>query len=115
MLFSMVQHLGRRRTPFCEVRMLLFCRVSVSGLPMYVLEAWAYGLPVVMTLECNLQEGFASHAALEIRSGEGNFPGKDFNFQCGLRTLLEMSDRERAAMGLRGRRFEVDPENRTSG
>ena len=29
-----------------------------EGLPMAVLEAWAYGLPVLMTDHCNLPEGF---------------------------------------------------------
>ena len=79
-----------------------------EGLPMSVLEAWSYGLPVVMTPECNLPEGFACDAALEIRSGEGSFQGADFSFQQGLRTLLEMSDRDRAAMGMRGRRLVED-------
>jgi glycosyltransferase involved in cell wall biosynthesis len=76
-----------------------------EGLPMSVLEAWSYGLPVVMTPECNLPEGFASRAAVEIRSGEGSFQGSDFSFQQGLRTLLEISDHERAAMGMRGRKL----------
>jgi glycosyltransferase involved in cell wall biosynthesis len=71
-----------------------------EGLPMSVLEAWSYGLPVVMTPECNLPEGFASQAALEIRNGEtGNTKWE------GLRELLEMSDAERLEMGLRGRRL----------
>jgi poly(glycerol-phosphate) alpha-glucosyltransferase len=76
-----------------------------EGLPMSALEAWSYGLPVVMTPECNLPEGFASQAALEIRNGEKSFQGSDFSFQHGLRTLLEMSDQERAAMGMSGRRL----------
>jgi glycosyltransferase involved in cell wall biosynthesis len=37
-----------------------------EGLPMSVLEAWAAGLPVLMTAECNLPEGFAAGAAVEL-------------------------------------------------
>lgn len=37
-----------------------------EGLPMVVLEAWAYGRPVLMTPECNLPEGFTAGAALRI-------------------------------------------------
>lgn len=37
-----------------------------EGLPMSVLEAWAYRLPVLMTRECNLPEGFERGAAAEI-------------------------------------------------
>jgi poly(glycerol-phosphate) alpha-glucosyltransferase len=78
-----------------------------EGLPMSVLEAWSYGLPVVMTPECNLPEGFACDAALEIRSGEGS-QGSDFSFQHGLRALLEMSGAQRGSMGMRGRRLVED-------
>lgn len=37
-----------------------------EGLPMSVLEAWAYKLPVIMTDYCNLPEGFNSDAAFRI-------------------------------------------------
>lgn len=69
-----------------------------EGLPMSVLEAWAHRLPVVMTPECNLPEGFASGAALEIQ----NVPHGNPDWQ-GLRALLEMTAGERQTMGQRGR------------
>lgn len=69
-----------------------------EGLPMSVLEAWSYGVPVAMTPECNLPEGFAEQAALEIRNSRTGIEGWE-----GLRGLLEMADGERREMGMRGR------------
>tara|TARA_R110000824_G_scaffold104214_6_gene247353 strand:+ start:22886 stop:24046 length:1161 start_codon:yes stop_codon:yes gene_type:complete len=37
-----------------------------EGLPMSVLEAWAYGLPVFMTRHCNLSFAFAEGGAIEV-------------------------------------------------
>lgn len=37
-----------------------------EGLPMAILEAWAYELPVLMTDYCNLPEGFENNAAFRI-------------------------------------------------
>lgn len=37
-----------------------------EGLPMSVLEAWSHRLPVLMTRECNLVQGFDAGAAIEI-------------------------------------------------
>ncbi len=37
-----------------------------EGVPMVVLEAWAYGKPVLMTPECNLPAGFVRGAAIRI-------------------------------------------------
>jgi glycosyltransferase involved in cell wall biosynthesis len=67
-----------------------------EGLPMSVLEAWAYAKPVLMTRECNLPEGFAAEAALQI----GTRPEE---IAAGLKRLSEMSDEDRKAMGDRGR------------
>lgn len=69
-----------------------------EGLPMAVLEAWAFGLPVLMTAECNLPEGAAADAALEVRPNASSIAA-------GLRTLFSLSDGERAAMGYNGRKL----------
>jgi poly(glycerol-phosphate) alpha-glucosyltransferase len=37
-----------------------------EGFPMTVLEAWAHGLPVFMTRECNIPLGFDEGAAIEV-------------------------------------------------
>ena len=37
-----------------------------EGMPMTILEAWAFGLPVLMTRACNLDIGFQEGAAIEI-------------------------------------------------
>lgn len=39
-----------------------------EGLPMTILEAWAWKIPVLMTRECNLSEAFQLNAAFEIHS-----------------------------------------------
>jgi poly(glycerol-phosphate) alpha-glucosyltransferase len=74
-----------------------FILPSVSeGLPMAVLEAWAHGVPVLMTKACNLPEGIAAGAALEIAPDLAGIAQ-------GLSDLFAMSDLERAIMGARAR------------
>ncbi|WP_457936089.1 glycosyltransferase [Mesorhizobium sp. 10J20-29] len=63
-----------------------------EGLPMAILEAWAAGLPVLMTRACNLPEGFEAGAAVEIDDNAAH-----------LRATLERSDL--AEMGIRGNRL----------
>ncbi|WP_226554554.1 glycosyltransferase [Celeribacter naphthalenivorans] len=41
-----------------------------EGLPMSILEAWAIGLPVLMTEACNLPLGFTQDAAIRIGESE---------------------------------------------
>ena len=76
-----------------------------EGLPMAVLEAWAYGLPVLMTDHCNLPEGFAANAALRIGTDVASIAE-------GLRELLSLPTTDNgqrttslASMGMRGRRL----------
>ena len=67
-----------------------------EGLPVAVLEAWSYGLPVAMTPECNLPEGFAAQAAVRMERGEDGVAE-------GLRRLFALSDHDLQEMGARGR------------
>jgi len=60
-----------------------------------VLEAWSYGLPVVMTSFCNLPEGFAHQAAFRIE------PTPE-SIAAGIRQLIACPDAERQQMGRRG-------------
>ena len=82
--------------------LLQYCSAFVlpsfsEGLPMAVLEAWSYELPVLMTRECHLNEGFAADAAICVEPTAESIAS-------GLCELIgKMSDSERQAMGQRGR------------
>jgi glycosyltransferase involved in cell wall biosynthesis len=67
-----------------------------EGLPMSVLEAWSYRLPVVMTPECNLPEGFAADAAIRIETGTESIAQ-------GLDSLFSMNESDLQSMGAKGR------------
>jgi poly(glycerol-phosphate) alpha-glucosyltransferase len=69
-----------------------------EGVPMVVLEAWAYGKPVLMTPECNLPAGFARGAAIRIE------PGVDSIVQ-GLREFFQASADQRRILGENGLRL----------
>lgn len=69
-----------------------------EGLPMVVLEAWAYGKPVVMTPMCNLSEGFTAGAALRVEPEVGSIV-------TSLGKLFTLSDDERRRMGAHGRQL----------
>lgn len=67
-----------------------------EGLPMAVLEAWSNGLPVLMSRECHLPEGFEAGAALETGTDEKSIKESLVKF-------LQMSDEQRREMGRKGR------------
>jgi poly(glycerol-phosphate) alpha-glucosyltransferase len=67
-----------------------------EGLPMAVLEAWAYSKPVLMTPQCNLPAGFAADAAIRI---EANPQSIAFGLSC----LFNSRSSSLLAMGQRGR------------
>jgi poly(glycerol-phosphate) alpha-glucosyltransferase len=67
-----------------------------EGLPMSVLEAWSYRLPVLMTDHCNLPEGFAAEAAIRI--------GTDVeSITEGMRSLFQSQTSDLRSLGANGR------------
>ncbi len=88
---------------FGDEKAQLFRRASAfvlpsqsEGLPVAVLEAWSYGLPAVLTPECNLPEGGAAGATIPTR----------FDLDAltqSLDRLVEMPPTERNRIGQAGR------------
>jgi poly(glycerol-phosphate) alpha-glucosyltransferase len=66
-----------------------------EGLPMAVLEAWSYSLPVLITKHCNLPEGLQHGAALPINPEINSIAE-------GLEKMASLTDPQRAAMGAAG-------------
>ena len=67
-----------------------------EGMPTVVLEAWAYGVPVLMTPQCNLPEGFERNAAIKIETNPESIGG-------GLIGLFSLSDDSRRTLADAGR------------
>ena len=73
-----------------------FILPSVSeGLPISILEAWSYSVPVLMTPACNLPDGFQSGAAFRIESDADSIASQ-------LVRLFELSPVELRNVGARG-------------
>lgn len=66
-----------------------------EGMPMSVLEAWSYKLPVLMTEFCNIPEGFEEKAALKMEPSVESTAN-------GLKELFSLSDEERKTIGQNG-------------
>lgn len=67
-----------------------------EGLPMAVLEAWSHGLPVFITRECNLVEGFSAGAAIEVTTDPADL---------ALVLSDSLASAELCAIGERGRKL----------
>lgn len=66
-----------------------------EGLPMSILEAWSYGVPVLMTKECNLTEGFDANAAVRIGTGPTEIANP-------LQEFLRLNEDHRKTLGRNG-------------
>lgn len=66
-----------------------------EGLPMTVLEAWSWKLPVVMTPQCNLPEGFENGAAIKINDNIQSVKSALIN-------LFNLNDKQRREIGEKG-------------
>ncbi len=66
-----------------------------EGLPMSVLEAWSYKLPILMTPECNLPDGYESNAALKIETTPESIAE-------GLKHLFSLSNSQLEEIGNNG-------------
>lgn len=66
-----------------------------EGLPVSVLEAWSWQLPVLMTHECNLPDGAEAGAAIMMEPEVSSIAR-------ALRGLFSLTDSEREAMGRSG-------------
>ena len=67
-----------------------------EGLPVSVLEAWSWQLPVLMTYECNLPDGAEAGAAIMMEPDVSSIAK-------ALRRLFSLTDSEREAMGRSGK------------
>jgi glycosyltransferase involved in cell wall biosynthesis len=66
-----------------------------EGLPMSVLEAWSWQLPVLITPECNLSEGFEHNAAIRIEADPESISE-------GIQQVMSMTPGERIKIGEQG-------------
>lgn len=72
-----------------------------EGLPMAALEAFAAGLPALLTPQCNLPEAFTARCALRMETDGASL-------RTGLRRLFDMDEAERLVMGARALRLTAE-------
>lgn len=84
-----------KRRAFAEADAFILPSFS-EGLPMTVLEAWARGVPVIMSDHCNLPEGFAAAAAVRVEP-------QPESIAAGLVHMASLDGAARRQMGEAGR------------
>jgi glycosyltransferase involved in cell wall biosynthesis len=96
---------------FNETKELAFAHANAfvlpsfsEGLPMAVLEAWAYELPVLITPQCNLPEGYEYNAALLIEPAVESITD-------GLIKLFALSETELKKIGTKGKQLVIQKFN----
>jgi len=85
---------AEKERELCKANAFVLTSFS-EGMPMSVLEAWAYKLPIVMTDFCNLPEGFEYDAAIRVEP-------EPMSIANGLATLFGMPDNELQKIGNNG-------------
>lgn len=72
-----------------------------EGLPMSILEAMSYKLPVLMTKECNLSEAFENESAIKIETNINSI-------EMGIERIITMKEIDRIKIGKNGFDFVVN-------
>lgn len=67
-----------------------------EGLPMAVLEAWSFGIPTLLTRECNLSIGFEHGVAVEVSQAPNSIAN-------GIKEFISLPVEDRVAMGMRAK------------
>lgn len=83
-----------KKRELCNANAFVLTSYS-EGLPMSILEAWAYQLPVLMTDYCNIPEGFEADAAVRVDTAPESIAE-------GLIKMFQMEDVALQQIGVNG-------------
>ncbi|WP_226700345.1 glycosyltransferase [Qipengyuania gaetbuli] len=98
---------GSQKAALLDLARFLVLPSQSEGLPMAVLEAWAAGVPTLMSEACHLPEGFAAGAAIDCGTGSDTIAA-------ALLAAFAMPDSEWDAMSLAARNLASGPFSQAS-